>query len=768
MKKKLFLSLVLSSTLFFTIYNNSKSEAYNKVLSESKNSSSNEKNKNELIANANINDKKKSSKNTLITEKEKKEAKAKLIYIEKKFENTKKAFKDVDYINAKNYINLATKEAKNLKDKNSLNIFNNNIKLADLSLMYSRNIETRGLYLDTDTIPTTKKEIEELIIKIKKANFNVIYPEVFRRGYSIYPNNISDTDDRFKASDFDVLEYIIEVAHKNNLEVYPWFWCFRVKSPLWGDSFLKKYPDLVARREKYNFEDREPLFLSPSEPKARELVTKIVSNVVKNYSVDGVLLDYIRFDETLPDDILTKKYFRDYYFSKYKKEPPKKIIQGDNDFLEFQLWRENQVTESVKSIRKEILAHKPKIKLGVAVFRNEKETRLLKMQDWRYWYNTALIDFVCPMLYTDLPKDLNTWVDTESDDDTRKDFLYPSLGALRFNKNSDLYPLVDLLHERKVTGFNIFSLIHFGTETFEDLSKGVFRKPAIHPDKSINESLDLLNNNILSWLGKINYNNSILSTKVKNLKHKYDKKSFETTITEVKKLNLPPLLLKELLNELEFGLKIIEIYDFRKNSIGKTFKQTVPPFLQSLEEARYTPPAKFFKTTQKAIIDGNLELNFWDRIEPISNFYSFNGTTMTSVETLTKLAYNKDNIYISFENLEPEMVNAQKDSVEVYLNDTDKKIIHHLTFDIHNNKKYEKNNKVFSHKFIKSVVKQLNNKWIVEIQIPIKNLEISDLKNITANFVRTRDTEIIKKNVWYPDYNTKDTNMSFGKTIFVK
>ncbi|MEK7431583.1 MAG: family 10 glycosylhydrolase [Cyanobacteriota bacterium] len=700
----------------------------------------------------------------------------KIVALEKKYSDTRKLYKNVDYNSAKNNINLAKKQAQALRSNNSkenLKSFNQTINKANLNLLYSRAVESRAIYLDADSIPTTKKEISDLIIKIKKANFNIIYPEVVRRGYSIYPNKITDIEDKFKKCDFDVFKYIVDESHRNNIEVYPWVWVFRVKSPLWGDSFLNKYPDLIAKKGKYSFEDREPLFLSPSEPKARELMLSLISDIAKNYQIDGILLDYIRFDETLPDDILTKKYFRDYYFQKYKREPANKIVLGDNDFLEFQLWRENQVTEMVKNIKTEIKINRPKAKVGVAVFRNESQTRLLKMQDWRYWYNKNYIDFICPMLYTDLPKELDNWIDTESDYNERKDFIYPSLGALRFNKNSDLYPLADLLHKRNVLGFNIFSLVHFGTESFDELSEGIFRKKSFITDHSLEKSLDIILEENNNWLKKISNeernNSSEINkaiVKINKLANTTNKKDFEKISLEIKKLSLPKNLINEITSQLEYAIQIIEVYDFKKDSVGKIFRQTPPPSLKVLEEAKYIPPAKFFKTTKKAIIDGNLEDDFWDRIEPISNFYSYDGTISTQVETITKLAYNKENIYISFENIEPEMNNSKKDSIEIYIND--KKRQHHFLVDINNKKDYEVNKNKKSPSVFTSSIKKLTDKWFVEVQIPIKHLGLSDLNNISANFVRNRDIEIIKKNVWFPNYNQKDKTIIFGKTIFIK
>ena len=282
-----------------------------------------------------------------------------MVQVEKKVRLNSTNYKNIDYNSAERALksakNLVFKAKRNneVEARKLLKEALRELKDAQLYLIPSRKVESRALYLDTDSIPTSKIEISKLLYEIKKANFNIIYPEVFRRGYTIFPNKIADIDDQFKNTNFDVLEYIVKEAHRMKLEVYPWIWVFRVKSPLWGDSFLKRYPNLIARRDKYTFEDREPLFLSPASPKARMLITELIRQIAEKYPIDGLLLDYIRYDETLPDDTITKSYFREYYYNKYKQDPPKEITIDNPVFKEFQLWREDQVTEMVKIIKRE-------------------------------------------------------------------------------------------------------------------------------------------------------------------------------------------------------------------------------------------------------------------------------------------------------------------------------------------------------------------------------------------------------------------------------
>lgn len=531
--------------------------------------------------------------------------------VEEKVVQQEKSYPDTDYKKARLDVELAKKDLARFdyayklgsiqKAIDYINKVLSELRNAQFELMPSRTVEARGLYIDADSIPTTKKEIADLILEIKKANINIIYPEVFRRGYTIFSNSIADIDGRFKNIKFDVLKELIDEAHKQNIEVDPWIWTFRIKSPLYDDAFMKKYPALVARREIYKFEDREPLFLSPAEPKARMLILRLLRQLAINYKIDGLLMDYIRYDETLGNDILTKKYFREYYLNKYDKEPPLTIKQTDPIFNEWQIWREEQVTTMVKSVRRELLTHRPEMKIGVAIFRTEKEGRLLKMQDWRHWGNNQYIDYVCPMLYTDNNRDLNDWLNSETDNNTRFDFIYPSLGAHRFNTTDDFFPEVGLIHKRNIPGMNIFSLIHFGRENLPDLAKGVFRKPALIPDRNFTLSVKDLLSEISLWLKGIAYSEKDIPVKnLKNLIYKNDKlnqrinssinsengyKELGESLEDLKKYantlsndkGFPLGLISEINEHYNYILRLNEIENHKLITRDKYFPPTLPP-----------------------------------------------------------------------------------------------------------------------------------------------------------------------------------------------
>lgn len=724
-----------------------------------------------------------------------------------------KFFKNTNYKQSKKDVALAAialndadtafSTGEKAKAKHFVNVALENLRTAQLNLMPSRVAEARGLYIDADSIPKSKYEITRLMKTLKKANFNIIYPEVFRRGYAIVTNNITEIDPNFKELNFDALSYLIEEAHHNGIEVHPWIWTFRVKSPNYGNPILGKYSDLMATKEVYKPFDRQPLFLSPAAPQARQLIAKLLKFIATNYDIDGLLLDYIRYDETNNEDILSKKYFRLYYLDKYKVEPPVNIDRKDPIFVEWQLWRESQVTTMVELIKKEINSVKPDLIIGASVFRTEGEGRLLKMQDWRLWASNHLIEYVCPMLYTNVSNDINYWLDSETDRETRNDFLYVSLGAHKFITPDDLYQQYGILSKRNIPGLNIFALTHYNRDNFLDLSKSIFRKPAILPHKNVLKSIKLTLKDTSDWLKRLSYDEkSLPANELNNLAYQFnqlnntipDKKNYkdyfklnaklsnlkDTVDSYSKVKNFSPYFLEEIKEPIDYSQRLLKIFSVEMLTKNKTFISSLPP-LPILAETKPLPIVDIYPTSVAPNIDGTIESDLWYKYLPLRGFYWHLGSFRAEVETVVKMTYGKEYLYISFENYEPNMKKTVKvahdhnseqiindDSVEVFLKVPGIKDYYQFAVNMNNAQLEKKINKKSWHSKWSSGVKVEDEKWSVEFKIPFSDLNFvpNSGEVLKANFVRNRPQETDPHSHWSPTYYSPYTPSRFGSIVF--
>lgn len=142
--------------------------------------------------------------------------------------------------------------------------------------------ESRVIFDEDMEWSTSPGATDRIISTIKKAGFNVYIPCVWYGGNTLYPTSLAPmlpalVRARSRAS--DPLAYLIEQAHKNGIEIHPWFEVMRRD----GGSF----PEFAGEGAPAGAYDVH-------NPRFRSFVVELITDVVRRYRVDGINLDYIR------------------------------------------------------------------------------------------------------------------------------------------------------------------------------------------------------------------------------------------------------------------------------------------------------------------------------------------------------------------------------------------------------------------------------------------------------------------------------------------
>jgi uncharacterized lipoprotein YddW (UPF0748 family) len=279
----------------------------------------------------------------------------------------------------------------------------------------------RGLWVDAyrDGFKT-RAQVDQLVADARRANINALIVQVRRRGDSFYARSLEPrTEDPDLAPGFDPLAYLIERARAEepHIEVHAWF----IVTTIWGSQtrapvdrrhvFNQHGPDAVGREDWLSRrEDGETwsrgYFIDPGHPDAARYTTDVALNIVREYEIDGLHLDYIRYPERA--DGMSWGYNQvsiDRFNARYGRtgRPP------GNDPA-WNQWRRDQVTALVRGIYLGALAIKPGVKLSAAVIPwgdgPRTEADWLKtagyssvFQDWRAWLEEGILDQVMPMNY---------------------------------------------------------------------------------------------------------------------------------------------------------------------------------------------------------------------------------------------------------------------------------------------------------------------------------------------------------------------------------
>ncbi len=149
------------------------------------------------------------------------------------------------------------------------------------------------------TIEKQKQELRDLLDRLQKANFNTVLLQTRIRGTVIYPSQIEPWDGCVSGKPgsspgYDPLQFAIEECHKRGMECHAWVVSVPIGRPNGtGSKNLKsKHPELLMKIG-------DEMFMRPEKKGTADYIAAICREIVCNYDIDGIHLDYIRYPETM-------------------------------------------------------------------------------------------------------------------------------------------------------------------------------------------------------------------------------------------------------------------------------------------------------------------------------------------------------------------------------------------------------------------------------------------------------------------------------------
>ncbi|MGB7272847.1 MAG: family 10 glycosylhydrolase [Geitlerinemataceae cyanobacterium] len=276
--------------------------------------------------------------------------------------------------------------------------------------------EIRAIWLDRGTIVRagSREGLARVFDRLQNAGINTIFFETLNAGYPIYPSQIAPEQNPL-ITNWDPLAAAVELAHDRNMELHAWMWAFAVgnarhnaligESPEYPGPVLALHPDWAN----YDNEGRtqhlasRKWFLDPANPEARAYLLKIADEIISNYDVDGLQLDYIRYPFQDPSAERSYGYGvagRE-KFQELTGVDPVEISPDDRDL--WQQWtdfRTEQIDSFVSEMSQLLRRHNRDLILSAAVFPQSEHDRIHKLQQhWENWIENGTIDLIVPMTY---------------------------------------------------------------------------------------------------------------------------------------------------------------------------------------------------------------------------------------------------------------------------------------------------------------------------------------------------------------------------------
>jgi len=276
----------------------------------------------------------------------------------------------------------------------------------------------RGLWVVRNSI-VHPDSVQQLIEFADTNNFNILFVQVRGRGDAYYKSHFAPGPENYPEipDSFDPLEMVIDCAHERGIEVHAWFNMYFTwappEFPADPQHPLNRRPDwfMVSKTgtnmgtspiESITGPSVEGRYLSPCLESVRLYLTRIISEVIMNYNVDGVHLDYVRYPSR---DYDFHPVMREQFLKRYGVDPVD-VVNGDqaNDpelkFLKTWVdFRVSHIDKNVADIAKSIKMLGKNIRLSAAVKSHADEAYYEFGQNWAGWLNQGIVDFVVTMSY---------------------------------------------------------------------------------------------------------------------------------------------------------------------------------------------------------------------------------------------------------------------------------------------------------------------------------------------------------------------------------
>lgn len=274
--------------------------------------------------------------------------------------------------------------------------------------------EFRGLWVDAwnDDL-WSAQGVARIVDDLRAGNMNAVIPQVRRRGDALYNSSIEPKSHSI-ATQFDPLGELLARAHDTNagprIEVHAWLVTYHVWTassqyplPPQPNHVVNAHPDWLLKNTAGSTLIGGQYTLDPGHPAAQQHTFDVCMDIIRNYDVDGLNFDYIRYSSADEGyNAVSLARFRRLYNRSGTPQPE------DPQWKQF---RRDQVTALLRKIYLHAVELKPWIKIScdtitwspapvdVPSWYASSAAWNSVLQDWRGWMQEGILDLNIPMNY---------------------------------------------------------------------------------------------------------------------------------------------------------------------------------------------------------------------------------------------------------------------------------------------------------------------------------------------------------------------------------
>ncbi len=340
-----------------------------------------------------------------------------------------------------------------------------NLYSSDFNFAQSPKREVRAVWLTTiggldwphsyaqssNSIAKQQAELCKLLDKYAKAGINTVLLQTRIRGTVIYPSAYEPWDGCLSgvpgtSPGYDALKFAIVQCHKRGMELHAWVVTLPVGK--WNKLGCKrmgsKYPGLI---KKIGLDG----YMNPEDPRTASYLGDICEEITRNYDVDGIHLDYIRYPETWKLRVTPSKG-REY------------------------------ITSIVKNIHDKVKKQKPWVKMSCSpVGKFDDLSRYWShgwnayskvCQDAQGWLRDGLMDELYPMMYFRNDQFFPFAIDWAEQNHGK--IVAPGIGIYFLDPREGKWNIQDVTREMEVTRQYGLGHAFFRGRFFTDNTQGIY------------------------------------------------------------------------------------------------------------------------------------------------------------------------------------------------------------------------------------------------------------------------------------------------------
>lgn len=267
----------------------------------------------------------------------------------------------------------------------------------------------------------TADQVTKLVREAKAINANALIVQTARRydcfcNRALYPR----TDAAIAPAPYDPLDEVLAQAHAAGLEVHAWV----NVNTMWNSSIAHSSPDHVSNKHGLTATGADRwlnkradgsekignnVFMDPANPAAVNYIVAAIQSIMREYDVDGINLDYVRYPDYNSDNAYSDWGYSEVSIARFQAATGRTDIPAPSD-QQFSDWRRTQMTNLVRKIYLGMWEVNPQARLSMdgitygfgpqSVGGWEKtRTYAQVLQNWKGWLEEGIMDTVVAMNY---------------------------------------------------------------------------------------------------------------------------------------------------------------------------------------------------------------------------------------------------------------------------------------------------------------------------------------------------------------------------------